>query len=318
MKKSLIAIAISSVIFLSACNDKEKSDSTTQAQQSTSELAQLKSELAQTKAELENVKSQFPALKVEIETIFDKKEVVKHTRGPGEEEEYFIDATPVQLGVTIPKTNVTWLNDLLYTKFVQDWGIEFDERGNPISYPKIEKGKEREMALNILQKMFEAMLADGKANPSLGYTEVMNSNYVSQRNNIVTFSQFHNSYTGGAHGMYHTEYLNIDTDKRKIISLSDLFSPQEQVALKENLWNQYVDEWYKLTGDNSQPFVYKQDLVFSEQFYFSDFGITFVYAPYEVGPFAMGEIEVSLSWHEINDYLPKEYQQQINYIESDF
>lgn len=85
MKKSLIALLISSVVFLSACDDKEKT------QQATQEISQLKSDLEHTKtelgkanseivalkAQLEKVQSEFPALNVEIETIFNKKEILK-------------------------------------------------------------------------------------------------------------------------------------------------------------------------------------------------------------------------------------------------
>ena len=162
------------------------------------------------------------------------------------------------------------------------------------------------------------MIADAKENPAIGYTEVMNSHYVYQRNNLVVFSQFHNSYTGGAHGMYSTRYLNIDTDKQVIIKLSDLLSEKEQATLKETLWNHYVEEWKQLSGDNSEPFTTKADLTFSDEFYFSESGITFVYPPYALGPFVMGEIELTLYWDDIRAFLPKEYQYRTDNIDSEY
>ncbi len=332
MKKSFIAIAISSVIFLSACDDKEKNALTAQVQQSTQEISQLKSDLEKTKAELdkaskelvdlkaeaEKAKSAFPSLKVEIEKLFDKKDVVKHKKDPNSDDEFFREETLVQVGITLPKTNIEWLDTLIYNEFIQNWSGEFDAQGNKIPVPKVEKGKERETALKVIQKQFDAMIADAKENPAIAYTEVMNSNYVYQRNNLVVFSQFYNSYTGGAHGMYSTTYLNIDTDKQAIIKLSDLLSEKEQAALKETLWNRYVDEWALLSGDNSEPFSAKAELTFSEEFYFSESGITFVYPPYALGPFVMGEIELTLYWGEINEFLPKEYQGRDKYIEADF
>lgn len=332
MKKSFIAIAISSVIFLSACDDKEKNALTAQVQQSTQEVSQLKSDLEKTKAELdkaskelvvlkaeaEKAKSAFPALRVEIETLFDKKEVVKHKKDPNSDDEFFREETPIHLGITMPKTSVKWLNVLLYNHFIQNWGGEFDAQGNKVLPPKVEKGKERETALKILQKQFDAMIADAKENPAIGYMEVMNSHYVYQRNNLVVFSQFHNSYTGGAHGMYSTRYLNIDTDKQVIIKLSDLLSEKEQATLKETLWNHYVEEWKQLSGDNSDPFTTKADLTFSDEFYFSESGITFVYPPYALGPFVMGEIELTLYWDEIRAFLPKEYQYRTDNIDSEY
>ncbi|MDG6828962.1 DUF3298 domain-containing protein [Glaesserella parasuis] len=298
------------MFFLSACDDKEKNTLAAQVQQSAQEIFQLKSEL-------EKAKSAFPTLKVEIETLFDKKEVVKHKKDPNESDEFFREKTPVHLGITLPKTNIEWLDALIYHDFIQNWSGEFDAQGNKISPPKVEKGKELEMVLKAIQKQFDVMIAEAKEYPAIGYTEVMNSNYVYQRNNLVVFSQFYNIYTGGAHGMYSTRYLNIDTDKQAIIKLVDLLSEKEQAALKETLWNRYVGEWMLLSGGNSEPFTAKAELIFSDEFYFSESGITFVYPPYALGPFVMGEVELTLYWSEINEFLPKEYQGRDKYIEAD-
>lgn len=331
MKKSFIAIAISSVIFLSACDDKEKNALTAQVQQSTQEISQLKNDLEKTKAELdkaskalvdlkaeaEKAKSAFPALKVEIETLFDKKEVVKHKKDPNESDEFFREETPVHLGITMPKTSVEWLNALLYNHFIQNWGGKFDAQGNKVPHPKAEAGKERETALAIIQKQFDSMITTAKEEPSIAYTEALEYRYLTQRNNLVIFSQLHNSYTGGAHGMHWMQYLNIDVDKRIILQLSDLFSEEEQKIIKERLWEEYKAQWKEMTGE-AETFVSKADFEISNEFYFSDSGLIFAYPPYALGPYAMGNIDLMLYWGELNQYLPKEYQQDTYKIDAEF
>lgn len=310
MKKSFMAIAISSVIFLSACDDKEKNALAAQVQQSTQEISQLKSEL-------EKAKSAFPALKVEIETLFDKKEIVKHQKDPNGDNEFFLEETPVHLGITMPKTSVEWLNALLYNHFIQNLGSKFDAQGNKVPHPKAELGKERETALDIIQKQFDLMITTAKEEPSTAYTGTIEHSYLAQRNNLVIFSQLYNSYSGGAHGMHWMQYLNIDVDKRIILQLSDLFSEEEQKIIKERLWKEYKAQWEETTGA-SETFISKADFDISSEFYFSDSGLIFAYPPYALGPYAMGTVNLMLSWDEINQYLPKEYQQDTNKIDSEF
>ncbi|AUI65094.1 MULTISPECIES: RsiV family protein [Glaesserella] len=331
MKKSLIALLVSSVFLLSACDDKEKNALMAQVQQSTQEVTQLKSDVEKAKTELadanksiaeltvqvEKAKSVFPALKVEIETIFDKKEIVKHKKDPNEENDFFREETPVQLGVTMPKTNVEWINELIYAEFIQNWGRSFDAQGNKVPPAKADKGKEKEMALTILQKQLNEMIASAKEDSAIALTEVLESNYLWQRNNLVLFSQVHQSYTGGAHGMHWVRYLNIDVDKRIILTISDLFSEKNQNAIQEKLWNRYVEQWYEMTGEK-ETFTAKADFELSGEFYFSEEGLTFAYPPYSLGPYAMGDIYLTLYWDEINPYLAKEYQQTSSRINAEF
>ena len=45
------------------------------------------------------------------------------------------------------------------------------------------------------------------------------------------------------------------------------------------------------------------DVVPNENFYVTDEGITYVYNPYEIAPYAMGCIQISLSWDSIRHLL---------------
>lgn len=327
MKKSLIALLISSVVFLSACDDKEKT------QQATQEISQLKSDLEHTKtelgkanseivalkAQLEKVQSEFPALNVEIETIFNKKEILKHEQDPQQKDEFFNPESSVFLAVSMPKTNVEWLNNLLYDQLIKSLEARINSETDEQRSVLVEKGKERETALKLLQEKYERELSSAKEEQLPGFSEIVDSVYLWQRNNIVAFLQEQTNYNGGSRLMSWRDYLNIDKNKRIIIKLSDLLSDKSQKALHDILWRSYVNAWEEKTGDSKDMSIEKGDLTFSENFYFSDQGITFVYPPYSLGHnYILGEFELTLPWEIVNPHLPKEYQFQVSDFYSEF
>lgn len=151
------------------------------------------------------------------------------------------------------------------------------------------------------------MVESAKEEPVIGYDDSLTSSFLAQRNNIATFTMQFYSYSGGAHGMHYTHYINFDLNKKSIINLDDLVSPQNQAQFKEMLWANYrnnrLDENGKYTG-----FAEQKDFRISPDFYFAPHGLIFVYPPYELGPYVEGDVEVEVSWYEINDLLKPEYR----------
>lgn len=315
MKKSLLALLISSVFFVVGCEDSKMTQTVLEAEK---KIVQLGNELKSTKdtlakkeaevAELSNVKAenetlkaelekaqQNTALNVEIVKIFDKKEVIKHNAE--KKEEYMLEESRIDSFISIPKTNLGWLNQLLL-KIIYDPN---EEAGRKLQHPTEDDLKK------YREEVYQALVASAKEEPVIGYEESIHSDFIGQRNNIVTFSVQPYSYSGGAHGLHYTQYINIDLNKKSVIRLDDLVSKQNQAKLKEALWESYavfrVDENGKYNG-----FADKKEFRISPEFYFGANGVVFVYPPYELGPYAEGDVEVSLPWYLVNDLFNKDYQ----------
>ncbi|MDY2948154.1 MAG: DUF3298 domain-containing protein [Mannheimia varigena] len=315
MKKSLLALLISSVFVITGCEDGKMTQTVLEAEKqivqlgtelknTQSELAKKETEIAELsgvraeneklKAELEKAQ-QNTALHVEIVKIFDKQEVIKHNVDP--KEEFAIEESTVSSIVTLPKTNFDWLNQLLINQAYD----HNEEQGRKLKNPTEEEFKK------FREDVYQGLVESTKIEPTIGYDEHIYSNFIGQRNNIATFLMAHYSYTGGAHGMHYTQYINVDLAKKAIISLNDLISQKDQAQLKEILWENYsrerVDENGKYNG-----FGDKKEFRISDQFYFTSEGIVFVYPPYELGAYAEGNIEIEADWHSINKLLNSDYQ----------
>lgn len=305
MKQLPLALFISSLFVLSACEDKQALKETemknqivqleSDYQKVQQELTQKERDLEQLKSELSKLSTDVPSLNVVIEPIFNKSQEIKFEKDP--KDEYSRESSNVEVFVSIPKTNVQWLDALLLkTLFEKGTGKE-QVLPNPLT---------EEHLIAQYQETFDSLVSEAKAEKPIGLSQTIDSYYIGQRKNIVSFHFTYNNYYGGAHGLYAGQYVHIDTHHKKVIHLDDLVEPKNQQRLKALLWESYTNT----RSDPDNLFVKKEDFRISDSFYFSQDGVTFVYPPYELGAFAEGEIEVKLYWNEINPLINANYQQK--------
>lgn len=302
MKKSLLALLVVTTFTLSACDNKALQEKVSQAetkiQQLETELKTVQTALTEKQtefdklsAEAEQAKKVFPALQVKIETLFDKKETLKFEKDP--QDEFAREESGVSVFATTANTGVTWLDKLLVQYMISS-------EDKPVVGSK-------ENAHKYFNRQFTDFIATAKEERPIAFSLSVETRYLGQRNNIVSFIQYYDEYYGGAHGIYSSHFLNIDINKQAIISLDNLVKPEYKKQLKELLWQTYLmnntDDAGKYVG-----FADPEEFEIADNFYFTDTGVTFVYPVYALGAFAEGEIELEANWFEINQWLNPEYQ----------
>ena len=120
----------------------------------------------------------------------------------------------------------------------------------------------------------------------------------------ISLSRFFYSFTGGAHGNYASQYLCFDIRQEKALRLGDVLMPSGIVVapefLAENLRRQ-------LGLMNNEPLsnggLFENEVPVTENFYLTGTGIVFSYPPYEIAPYALGEIQVFLTFQQMKAYL---------------
>nr|WP_314739670.1 DUF3298 domain-containing protein [uncultured Haemophilus sp.] len=303
MKKSLLALLVSSVFLLSACNEKETQALNEKLQQAEQTISQLNQDLAKSQQDLtalqeeqSKLQAQMPALEVEIVPFFSKSEPVKSTANTEQDRE----SSDLYYFTSIAKTHYDWLDNLL----IRNTLLKVEGKiNNQIT------GTEKDEALKSLEKAYEEAKTELTEMGGMGMSDVSQMVYSGQRGNIATFTQYWDNYTGGAHGMYGTNYLNVDLTKKTVISLDSLMSKAHQDQAKALLWKVYLEKTrMEAQDEKAEPFTSKADFDLVDNFYFADNGIHFVYPPYALGPYAEGEITLVLSWDEANKLVSNEYQ----------
>ncbi len=112
-------------------------------------------------------------------------------------------------------------------------------------------------------------------------------------------------YTGGAHGNRYLLIQNYDLQTGDAVSEQDLFIDDYYEPLKALLLEALIVQTDEAeTKKDLRRLGYSvADVVPNENFYVTPAGITYVYNPYEIAPYAMGCIQISLPWDSVRHLL---------------
>ena len=112
-------------------------------------------------------------------------------------------------------------------------------------------------------------------------------------------------YTGGAHGNRYLLIQNYDLQTGDAVSEQDFFIDDYYEPLKTLLLEALIAQTDEAeTMKDLRRLGYSvADVVPNENFYVTPEGITYVYNPYEIAPYAMGCIQISLPWDSLRHLL---------------
>lgn len=284
MKKLLVSALAVAGLTLTGCNDEEKNALSEQVKKQTQTIEQLNAQVNTLQRQVLDL-AENQAIRVEPEVLFEKSETIKfdnkspNSLAPEEAE--------VKISVKSLKANMDWLTDLLVNALIR----QFTAKGKV----KIEN---KQQFVEYLQTHYADNVKEVKEFELIGISTNVDVEYLGQRENIATFTMGYHHYSGGAHGMYSTQFVNVDLDKKTIIRLDDVFAKAQQSKVKTLLWEIYQNESRGDNGERQEPFTAKADFYLSDNFYFSQNGIVFVYPLYALGPYAAGEKELRLSLYD--------------------
>ena len=279
MKKTFISALILTALFtVTGCEDKEAKAT---IEQQTQTIAQLTAENTQLKAEKEKAEKVIPAIFAEKDVIFEKVEKIKYSKS--QERWFSSDEGEVNISLLGLKTNVAWLNDLLWSELVKN------DFGENVS-------KTRDQMLSKYKTIWNDVKESLEKEPELGFSSNTWMMFVGQKEKLATFAIRYYSYTGGAHGLGGSEYLTIDMTTHKVLTLSDIIEQKKLPEVKELLWSFYTD--YGRIKDE-EAFTKKTDFDVSKNFYLAHDGIHFIYDEYEIASYAEGEQDLVISWGQL-------------------
>ena len=294
MKKALLPLLIS-IAMLASCNDKDVAELTQKLQTAEQTTAQLKADLEKSQTELQKVRAEIPALFVTPVVSFEKSEKV--TFDPPKDN---LQESRIEYLVQTVETNVDWLDKLLYRDLVDgligDSGEAFETSEKVKQIRQQENAKQQ--LIDLLSLRYNDELAMVRNGDVFAIDYKISLDFEGQRQNILSFVKETYTFSGGAHGMYWTNYINIDSSTKSVIKLSTLFTDENMKKAENSLWDQYRFSY----GENSDndTFTVRKDFFVSESFYFTNDGIVFVYPPYALGPYAQGQMTLALNGSELD------------------
>ena len=117
-------------------------------------------------------------------------------------------------------------------------------------------------------------------------------------------------YMGGAHGLNTRTFFNFDLKTGKKISENDIFISDFEKPLTELIKTRIIEQ--SKEDPEIQPILTLEDTDFwvyaikpNGNFYITDQSINYVFNPYEIAPYYMGQTEVVLSFERLKNLFKK-------------
>ena len=186
------------------------------------------------------------------------------------------------------------------------------------SFAEDTDGTVRSMADNYLRSYVMQYLQEGKeaidsygedmqaAATWMSYEEQVEGTLVYQEGPFLSYQLKVYSFMGGAHGNTTTTNRVFDMSNQVTITLSSLFTDESLIALAEKLRQTLAEQNNCKTIDEliqTGLFFSAGDIEPTDNFLLDDNGLTWIYDPYEIAPYAFGPVTVCLAWKDIEGLL---------------
>lgn len=124
---------------------------------------------------------------------------------------------------------------------------------------------------------------------------------------ILCLANISESYLGGAHGAYNVAYTNFDMRSGNVLKTKDIFTKGYEKVLNK-LIEEKIRKHFEIKPNESlvEGGLFENKVSFNDNFAIKKDGIEFLYNQYEIAAYAMGVIEIKLSYQELDSILNKE------------
>ncbi len=153
-----------------------------------------------------------------------------------------------------------------------------------------------------------------------GYSDNVSAYIRRADDKVVSYTMLFDNYQGGAHGIYGENSITFDAKTGKKLSLTDVMTDSSGLSdlLADKIKEKYSDdEYFDMIDENIQ--LYDVSLTeydpdgdrYPYNWSMNPTGIRFYFGPYELGPYAAGDKDVTIPYSEIEnvlipDYIPDE------------
>ncbi len=123
---------------------------------------------------------------------------------------------------------------------------------------------------------------------------------------ILCYSISAVNFMGGAHPNTQFRYINFDRKTGKLLTLKDIFTVGFESKLNAIL-DKLIRKIYFLKPDDNlseKIGLFENKIEFNNNFAITKHGIKFYYNPYEIAPYSVGFIEITIPYSELEEILP--------------
>ena len=132
------------------------------------------------------------------------------------------------------------------------------------------------------------------------------------RDSIWNYQMTTFQYTGGAHPNTWSKWVNIDALTGRPLEKDETFATADKAEIRRLILEKIIeatnerletDTVTSLEGLHANGVLLDEDVFIPENFLLKDYEVTFLYNPYEIAPYYMGQFELHIPNDEILPYL---------------
>lgn len=174
---------------------------------------------------------------------------------------------------------------------------------NQISYNPENKPESINDALSVFVQDYKDYQAEIDVEFPQSWEQEVHTEVLMNKNGVLTLLLSLYAYTGGAHGNYYGAYYNFDLANGDTITLTDVVKPSFELEAKELVAN-YIRERFDLNEEQPlSEILFADTIVMNSNFGIGQDKINFLYNPYEVAPYAVGDICVPIPYSSVKKHL---------------
>lgn len=147
---------------------------------------------------------------------------------------------------------------------------------------------------------------EGDNPPSWYWYQLFKSNKILfEDENILSYSVEHYYYEGGAHGSLSAIYYTIDLNNLTTITEESIFKPNFHHLLTERIVENLMKKYDVTTPEDllNEGFFDINDIAPNNNFWLNNQGVHYIFNQYEIAPYSMGPIEVTIPYQEIQSII---------------
>lgn len=147
--------------------------------------------------------------------------------------------------------------------------------------------------------------SDDSYNPVFSEEQYISGTVMGIVGNILSYGIERYVYLGGPHGNNYRRFINYDLTNGKKLTEEEIFKEGAEDQLTDLLLKNMVEQndEVELIKDLELAGYNVDDIHPNDNFYLAEDGITYVFNPYDIAPYAMGETEILIPWEEVKPLL---------------
>lgn len=137
---------------------------------------------------------------------------------------------------------------------------------------------------------------------------VINTAILYNEKDILSYAITRYTYMGGAHGLENTGYLVLDLKTGKRIQQQEIFNEGYEKSIAALLKAQIMKNGNFASEDElmENGYIFHEEIKANGNFFVDEEGIHYIFAPYEIAAYVVGETEVLLPYKDLKPFLRKD------------